>query len=81
MENPDEAAELLCEEVPELASNKELVLRSQEYLADQYQAEASQWGIFDADRWNAFYRWINENKLLESELPENVGFTNDYIQK
>ena len=78
--HPDEAAELLCKEVPELASNKELVIASQQYLADQYQAEAAAWGIFDADRWNAFYRWINENSLLDTELAENVGFTNDYIQ-
>lgn len=78
--NPDKAADILCEEVPELASNKELVVKSQEYLADQYQADAAQWGVFDAERWNAFYRWINENELLESKLPENVGFTNNYIQ-
>lgn len=80
IENPEEAADILCEEVPELASNKELVVKSQEYLAEQYQADAAQWGVFDADRWNAFYRWINENELLESEIPENVGFTNDFIQ-
>ena len=52
---------------------------SQKWLADQYQAEASQWGVFDADRWNRFYRWLNENKLAEKEIPENVGFTNDYL--
>lgn len=78
--HPDEAAEILCEEVPELESNKELVTASQHYLTDQYQAEADSWGVFDAERWNAFYRWLNENELMEGPLPENVGFTNEYLQ-
>ncbi len=77
MENPEEAAEILCSAAPEL--DKELVLASQKYLADQYQAEAPYWGYIDADRWNHFYSWVNENKLTESELPLDTGFTNDYL--
>ena len=30
-------------------------------------------------RWNAFYNWLNENGLSDPELPENFGFTNDYL--
>ncbi len=77
MENPEEAAKILCSAAPEL--DGELVLASQKYLADQYQAEAPYWGYIDADRWNHFYSWINENKLTESELPLDTGFTNDYL--
>ena len=77
IENPDKAADILLKANPEL--DKDLVKASQKWLADQYQAEASQWGVFDADRWNRFYRWLNENKLAEKEIPENVGFTNDYL--
>ena len=77
-ENPDEAAEMMCEAVPEL--DPELVKASAEYLADKYIDDASQWGVFDAERWNAFYKWINENKLYnESEIPMDTGFTNDYL--
>lgn len=75
--NPEEAAEILCEAAPEL--DAELVKASQLYLADKYQAEASQWGIFDADRWNAFYEWVNENQLTENSVQLNYGFTNDYL--
>ena len=77
IENPEEAADILCEAAPEL--DPELVLASQEYLKDQYKAEVSQWGYIDPERWNAFYEWLNENGLTEAEIPENVGFSNDYL--
>lgn len=78
IEDPEGAAEILLEANPELES--ELVLRSQEYLKDQYQAEVEQWGYIDPARWNAFYNWINEKGLAESEIPENTGFTNEYLE-
>ena len=77
IENPQEAADILCEAAPEL--DPELVLASQEYLKDQYKAEVSQWGYIDPERWNAFYEWLNENGLTEAEIPENAGFSNDYL--
>ena len=77
IENPEEAADILCEAAPEL--DPELVLASQEYLKDQYKAEVSQWGYIDPKRWNAFYEWLNENGLTEAEIPENAGFSNDYL--
>lgn len=77
IENPEEAADILCEAAPEL--DPELVLASQEYLKDQYKAEVSQWGYIDPERWNAFYQWLNENGLTEAEIPENAGFSNDYL--
>ena len=77
IENPAEAAEILCNAVPEL--DTELVKASQEYLADQYQADAEYWGQINAQRWNAFYNWVNENGLVEGEVPLDTGFTNDYL--
>lgn len=77
MEHPDEAAEILCKANPEL--DKELVEASQNYLADKYQAEAEKWGYIDATRWNNFYNWINEKDLVETDIPENTGFTNEYL--
>lgn len=77
MENPEEAADILCSAAPEL--DKELVVASQQYLADQYQADAQYWGYIDAERWNRFYSWVNENELIENEVPLDTGFTNDYL--
>ena len=57
-----------------------MVLASQEYMAGQYQAEADQWGYIDPERWNAFYGWISEKGLSEEEIPEDTGFTNEYLE-
>ncbi len=78
IENYKDAAEILCKAAPELDSK--LVLESQKYMKDQYKAEVKQWGYIDSKRWNNFYNWINKNKLAESKIPENTGFTNDYLE-
>lgn len=79
MEHPEEAADILCKAAPEL--DKELVLASQNYLKDQYQADATYWGYIDAERWNNFYKWINDNSLVEGKIPDNAGFSNEYLPK
>ncbi len=77
IEKPEKAAKILCEASPEL--DEKLVLASQEYLKDEYKAEVEQWGYIDPARWNAFYQWLNDNGLAETEIPENAGFSNDYL--
>lgn len=77
IDSPEAAAEILCNANPEL--DEELVKASQKYLADKYQAEAKQWGLIDASRWNNFYNWLNEQELVESRIPKNTGFTNEYL--
>jgi len=77
MAHPDEAAKILCTVVPEL--DKTLVTKSQEWLANQYQADAAHWGEFDSTRWNGFYNWLYKENVIESPIPENTGFTNDYL--
>ena len=63
---------------PEL--DEKLVKESQKYMNEQYKAEVEKWGYIDPARWNAFYNWINENKLAEVQIPENTGFTNEYLE-
>lgn len=77
IEHPEEAADILCKANAEL--DEELVKASQKYLAEQYKAEAKKWGYIDPVRWNNFYNWLNEQELLETEIPENTGFTNAYL--
>lgn len=79
VKDPEEAAAILCSFAPEL--DEELVLASQHYLAGQYQAEAKAWGIIDPERWNRFYEWLNTNGLTDVKIPQNTGFTNDYLPK
>ena len=78
-ENPDEAADILIAANPELADSEELVRESQKYLSEYYIDDASQWGVIDPARWNAFYNWLGDNGLVEEPIPENTGFTNDYL--
>ena len=75
--DPAGAAAILCEAAPEL--DRELVLASQNYMSAQYKAEVERWGYIDPARWNGFYSWLNDKGLMEEEIPENFGFTNDYL--
>lgn len=77
IDKPEEAAEILLKNAPEL--DKELVTASQKYLSKEYKAEVAQWGYIDPARWNAFYNWINDNSLFDVKIPENTGFSNDYL--
>lgn len=78
-EHPQEAADILMEAAPELASNKELIYASQEYLSAAYIADAASWGVMDPVRWSAFYTWLNDNGLVSGSLDPNAGFTNDLL--
>ena len=77
MEHPEDAANILCKAAPEL--DKEHVLASQNFLKDQYQADSQYWGYIDTARWNNFYKWVNDNGLVEGKIPDNTGFSNDYL--
>jgi ABC-type nitrate/sulfonate/bicarbonate transport system substrate-binding protein len=74
--NPEEAADILLKYAPEL--DRELVVKSQQYLAGRYQDGSVRWGEIDGQRWGAFYRWMYAHGLLESDIGEG-GFTNEYL--
>ena len=76
IENPSEAAAILLKHAPEL--DRELVIKSQEYLASRYKGDASRWGEIDPVRWGRFYGWMYEQGLLELNIREG-GFTNEYL--
>ena len=76
--SPQEAAQILCEAVPEL--DQEMVLESQKWLADQYQADASSWGVIDGARWDGFYRWLFDNGVMDEEIPQGTGYSNEYLE-
>lgn len=81
MENPEEAAQILIKYAPELKSKEKFVTSSQKWLATQYASDKTKWGEFDAQRWNGFYEWVNEKKLIDVEIPLNYGFTNEFLGK
>lgn len=78
VQNPSGAADILCSAVPELDSD--LVHKSADYLAGQYIADASGWGVIDPDRWAKFYTWLNDNKLVANELDVNAGYDTSFLE-
>lgn len=79
IDNPEDAAKILVNANEGL--DLELCTASQKWLADKYQDDAAEWGVIDADRWDAFFEWIYENGLCENEIPKGYGFTNEYLPK
>ncbi|MBR4452357.1 MAG: ABC transporter substrate-binding protein [Clostridia bacterium] len=81
IENPDEAAEILiaADETGALAGREEFVKKSQRWISGQYVADGESWGVIDAGRWDAFYKWCYENKAIDTEIPAGTGFSNDYL--
>ena len=61
-----------------LDGSQDLVYASQEWLSERYVDDAQRWGVFDEDRWNAFYGWLSENELTSHDLT-GKGFTNDFL--
>lgn len=79
--HPEEAAQMLIDgdDTGSLAGIEEVVKASQAWITDQYKAEVDRWGYIDPVRWNAFYQWLNDHDLVEHPIPENTGFTNDFL--
>jgi ABC-type nitrate/sulfonate/bicarbonate transport system substrate-binding protein len=75
--NPDEAGDILLKSAPEL--DAELVKASQEYLAKQYQAEASQWGLQKKEVWDNYGKWLADHKLIEKMIDTEAAFTNEFL--
>ena len=77
--NPQDAAEILLKYAPEIDSK--LANASQEYLSTCYIDKDIPWGYIDSERWKNFYRWINDNNLLEHRIDEGAGLDNEFIAK
>lgn len=75
--NPSEAADVLIKAAPEL--DKELVKKSQDWLATKYQDDAARWGEQRLEVWDNYASWMFENGLLESELDADKAFTNEFL--
>ena len=74
--DPDGAADVLLKAAPEL--ERELVVASQRYLAEQYRADADTWGAIDQKRWDAFFEWVGEQGFAPAFEP-GAGMTDTFI--
>ncbi len=76
---PQESAQILLDSVPEL--NRDLVINSHKYLADEYQADAPVWGQMSEDRWKKYAEWMFSQGLIEKPLDYQQAFTNEFLPK
>lgn len=77
IENPEEAAEILLEAVPEL--DADLVKESQKWLSTKYQDDAPRWGEQKLEVWENYANWMYEHGLLETKLEAEKAFTNKFL--
>ena len=77
IKNPEEAGEILINNVPDL--DKDLVMASQKYLADEYQADAARWGEMKREVWEKYANFMFENNLIEENIDPEQAFTNDFL--
>ncbi len=75
--NPEEAARILIDKVPEL--DKNLIVASQKYLAGQYIGDAKRWGEMKESIWDTFGNWMYENNLMAKKLDAAKAFTNEFL--
>ncbi|NTW04745.1 MAG: ABC transporter substrate-binding protein [Peptococcaceae bacterium] len=78
-ENPDQAADILIKQVPELDPN--LVKRSQKWLSPRYIDDASRWGEQKEEVWQKYADWMESHGLLPQKIEIKAAFTNGYLPK
>jgi ABC-type nitrate/sulfonate/bicarbonate transport system substrate-binding protein len=77
IEHPEEAAQCLLDNVPEL--DEELVIASQKYLAKEYQADAPRWGEMKEEIWNNYANWMRKRGLIDKPFEAKEAFTNEFL--
>lgn len=77
IENPEEAAQILIDAVPEL--DPDLVQASAEWLAPRYQSDAPRWGQQSGEVWERFSQFLVDNDILGAMLDTEAAFTNEFL--
>jgi len=76
--NPDKAANLFLKEVPEL--DKELVIKSQRFLANKYKDDANYWGEQKFIVWERYMNWLVKCGFMDDKINIQDAFTNKYTK-
>ena len=79
IDNPKEAGDILLKAAPDL--DKELVMKSQEWLAPKYKDDAERWGEQKLEVWENYASWMYDNDLLDKKLESKKAFTNEFLPK
>jgi ABC-type nitrate/sulfonate/bicarbonate transport system substrate-binding protein len=79
IDKPDEAADILIKEVPDL--DPKLVKKSQQWLSPKYKDDADRWGEQKLSVWKNYGDWMYDHKLLEKKLDAKKAYTNEFLPK
>lgn len=79
IENPKDAADILMKQVPELATNKEQIYRSLDYLKDEFTSDAAYWGQQRHEVWQNFVDWLYTKRIIKTGVKADKMFTNDFL--
>jgi ABC-type nitrate/sulfonate/bicarbonate transport system substrate-binding protein len=74
---PNAAAQALLAAAPEL--DAELVRNSQQYLAQEYQADAPRWGEQRVEVWRDYAQWMADRQLIARMIEPEQAFTNEFL--
>ena len=77
MADPDAAVAALHEASPEL--DVDLLTRSAEYLSTRYAADPAQWGQQNAQVWDGFVGFLQDNDLAPDDFDVAAAWTDDYL--
>ncbi|MGD8759027.1 MAG: ABC transporter substrate-binding protein [Anaerolineales bacterium] len=77
IENPEEAADILLEAVPEMS--QELVRTSQAWLSPRYQADAPRWGEQSLSVWQDYADWMFAHGIISEQIDASQAFTNQFL--
>ena len=78
IDNPVQASEILLVYAPELDS--QLVTKSLEFLALQFQADAEYWGMMKAQVWQRYTTWLQDKQFISKDFSIDGIFTNDLLR-
>ena len=78
IDNAEEATDILIKNSPELKEKRDFVLASQKWINNQYVDGDKAWGIIDQNRWDSFYQWLYNAKVIDKEIEKGYGFTNEF---
>jgi len=77
MEHPEEAAQILVNQVKEI--DLDLATNSLLYLKDQFQADSKRWGEMEDEVWDNYTSFLQENGLIDGEMPASEAYTNEFL--
>jgi hypothetical protein len=66
-------------QVPELATNKEQIYRSLDYLKDEFTSDAAFWGRQKHEVWQNFIDWLYNKRIIMTGVKADKMFTNDFL--